>query len=118
MLDNKELIKGLKKEIDYVTEVDLFLKDLITPKYIEPKYNSEFSFKLVGSFLILRKWNSYYPSFYDVLGGCYVIDFGSRYTLIDPGYKSIKALSDNRIDTRFIDNIIKARVIRIPFSKY
>ncbi len=106
MLDEKELIKVLKKEINYVTEVDIFLKDLITPKYIEPKYNLEFPFKFVGSLFILRKWNSYYPSFYDVIGGCYVIDFGSRYTLIDPSYKSIQALYENRIDTRLIQNII------------
>jgi len=96
----------LKDEIDYVTEVDEFLGDLITPKYISPKFYGDFLMDNIGSLLILRRWNSYYPSFYDVVGGCYVIRFGSRYIIIDPGYKTVQTLFENNIDTRLIKYII------------
>ena len=96
----------LKDEIDYVTEVDEFLGDLVTPKYISPKIYHGFLISDLGSLLILRKWNSYYPSFYNVTGGCYVIRFGSRYIIIDPGYKTVQTLFENNIDTRLIEYII------------
>jgi len=55
----KKIINSkLKDEIDYVTEVDEFLGDLITPKYISPKFNRDFLISDLGSLLILRQWNS------------------------------------------------------------
>lgn len=103
----KKIINSkLKDEIDYVTEVDEFLGDLVTPKYISPKFFNDFLISDLGSLLILRRWNSYYPSFYNVTGGCYVIRFGSRYIIIDPGYKTVQTLFENNIDTRLIEYII------------
>ncbi len=91
----------LGSEINYVTQVDQFLNDLITLKYIDPKYTSS-SEKLI----ICRDWNSYYPSFYNVKGGCYAIYHNQKYTIIDPGYRTIQSLLENNIDTRLIGNVI------------
>ncbi|GAI95963.1 unnamed protein product, partial [marine sediment metagenome] len=56
----KKIINSkLKDEIDYVTEVDEFLGDLVTPKYISPKFSHDFLVSDLGSLLILRRWNSY-----------------------------------------------------------
>lgn len=93
------------REIEYSNQIDELLNDLLTTKYIAPKEDLDSPF-FNGRFLFCREWNSYYPSFYNVIGGCYVIQHGHKYTLIDPGYKTIKALLDNGIDTRLIENII------------
>jgi len=97
----KDLDTKLGEKIKYIKEVDDFLKDLISLKYIGPKEDWEMDY-----FQILRKWNSYYPSFYDVSGGCYVIHYNGEYTIIDPGYHTLNILRENRIDTRSIQNII------------
>ena len=95
----------LGSEIKHVTQVDNFLNDLITSKYISPKYTNEMVFSS-GKLIICRNWNSYYPSFYDVKGGCYVIYYKGKYTVIDPGYRALQALFEKKIDTRMIQNVI------------
>lgn len=77
----------------------------MTTKYIAPKREIHIPFSN-GKFIFCRHWNSYYPSYYDIIGGCYVIQYGIKYTIIDPGYKTVKALSGSGIDTRLIENII------------
>ncbi|KKM22979.1 hypothetical protein LCGC14_1619840 [marine sediment metagenome] len=105
LIVQKLLKKKFSKEIKYVNQIDELLNDLLTTKYIAPKHSLEVPF-FKGRFIFCREWNSYYPSFYNVIGGCYVIQYGHNYTVIDPGYKTIKALLDNGIDTRLIKNII------------
>lgn len=105
LIVQKLLKKKFGKEIKYSNQIDELLNDLLTTKYIAPKESLENIF-FNGKFLFCREWNSYYPSFYNVIGGCYVIQYGRNYTLIDPGYKTIKALLDNGVDTRLIKNII------------
>ncbi len=95
----------LGSEIKHVSQVDNFLNDLITSKYISPKYSNNL-FSSSGKLIICRDWNSYYPSFYDVKGGCYVIYYKGKYTVIDPGYRAIRVLFEKKIDTRMIQNVI------------
>jgi DNA-binding response OmpR family regulator/ribonuclease BN (tRNA processing enzyme) len=50
-------------------------------------------------FVVARRWNSWYPSYFNVPGGSYVIimpEFNGKndVIIIDPGFKSLKVLSD------------------------
>jgi CheY-like chemotaxis protein len=52
-------------------------------------------------FLVARRWNSWYPSYYDVLGGAYATVFPTcaengrlRGTVIDPGFRFLRILEE------------------------
>ena len=53
-----------------------------------------------GLLIIARRWNSWYPSFFDVPGGCYVVTSPAQKnqpcssTVIDPGFKCLSVLRD------------------------
>lgn len=101
----KEIREKIGNTIEYVSMVDAFLQDILSTKYIEPKESKRCWSS--GSYLsILRQVNSYYPSFFDVDGGCYVISILDHFTIIDPGYRTLKLLRENKMDSRNIRNII------------
>lgn len=60
-------------------------------------------------FIVARRWNSWYPSFFDVPGGCYAIvapnaNSGNRNcAVIDPGFRSLNILRSLGISVRDIN---------------
>ncbi len=96
----QKIMREFGNEVNNIQKMDDFLTNLVRSTYINPRED------LWSYFLFLRRWNSFYPSFYDVIGGCYVINHINSYTIIDPGYKTLYVLQKHRIDTRNIQNII------------
>lgn len=62
--------------------------------------------------LIARRWNSWYPSFFDVPGGCYAIIKNDKHrgdvnvTIIDPGFKCLEVLKGLGVSVADIDTCI------------
>lgn len=65
-------------------------------------------------FLIARKWNSWYPSYFQVDGGCYAIVTRKAFKLdkdpgvivVDPGFRFLKVLREFDIEPIDIKNIV------------
>ncbi len=64
-------------------------------------------------FVVARRWNSWYPSFFDVPGGCYAIVSPlckdrkrNRVITIDPGFRFLKVLSELNISVKDIETCI------------
>jgi CheY-like chemotaxis protein len=62
--------------------------------------------------VVARRWNSWYPSFFDVDGGAYAIlgakakDSRCRAVLIDPGFKALRVLNRLGISAASLDTCI------------
>jgi len=62
--------------------------------------------------IVGRRWNSWYPSFYDVEGGCYGIlgvkgvDGDTPGTLIDPGFRALRVMDASDIPLGCLRNCI------------
>lgn len=56
-------------------------------------------------FIIARKWNSWYPSYFNVKGGGYILDFGEDKIAIDPGFQFSGILRELRINPLNISKI-------------
>ena len=64
-------------------------------------------------FVVARRWNSWYPSFFNVPGGCYAVinpvcikRKRPRVVVIDPGFRFLKVLSDIGITIKDIETCI------------
>jgi len=87
----------LDSEKTEIENKDEFIKELVEGRYIGRSYYPHERTK----FSIVRKWNSWYPSYFDVCGGCYAIITSDQVTdsnsnsgviVIDPGFKFIPVL--------------------------
>ncbi len=65
-----------------------------------------------GLFIIARRWNSWYPSFFDVPGGCYAVTGpfqdteGTSCAVVDPGFKCLSVLSEIGVSIHDIDTCV------------
>jgi CheY-like chemotaxis protein len=64
-------------------------------------------------FVVARRWNSWYPSFFDVPGGAYALVFPksseskrNRVAVVDPGFRFLKVLSDLGVSVQDLDACI------------
>lgn len=64
-------------------------------------------------FIVARRWNSWYPSFFDIPGGCYALvnpiceeRRRHRVAVIDPGFRFLKVLADLGISVKDIETCI------------
>jgi hypothetical protein len=95
-----------------------FLKEILTGDVFRfPLHRKEET-----CFICARKWNSWYPSFYNIVGGCYIICTSeSEYEhhpkllkmfenphviIIDPGFRFIEELRRRYIEVREVRTII------------
>ncbi|KKN05374.1 hypothetical protein LCGC14_1088050 [marine sediment metagenome] len=114
---NKILNSNINKdEISLFKEFtqDLFLKKLkiqslnresLLEKILESSYPIV-PFPKKQNFLILaREWNSWYPSSFQVSGGCYLFNLNREIIIIDPGFNTFDILIRNNFDIRLIRHI-------------
>lgn len=65
------------------------------------------TFPMETNFLILaREWNSWYPSAYKVVGGCYFFNINNEIIIIDPGFNTLEIIRNNYLDIRLIRHVI------------
>ena len=65
------------------------------------------SFENRENFLILaREWNSWYPSTFEVIGGCYLFNINQQIIIIDPGFNTLEVIRRYELDVRLIRHII------------
>ena len=58
------------------------------------------------NFLILaREWNSWYPSAFNVAGGCYFFNVNEEIYIIDPGFNTLDFIVEKNLDIRLIRHI-------------
>lgn len=111
--DDYDKLKELRKVI-HVKEK--FLEKLLTAK----SYTYKTFFK-ESRFIVARKWNSWYPSFFSAEGGCYVLIpanenqinnnsaqtiYRQKVIIIDPGFKFLDLIRKYNIEINDIDTII------------
>lgn len=96
-------------QIDAVTEL---LDDIVTGNIIKP-IPKKFEPKL--RFIIARKWNSWYPSYFDTKGGCYAFitrdtkedpEKNSGVIVIDPGFNFSEILRTYNVEPHDLRTII------------
>ena len=100
MIEDKNLIK-------IIEERENFLESMLTLRHTS--LNREDT-----RFLIARKWNSWYPSYFQVDGGCYAIITREAFNsnndpgviVIDPGFRFLKVLREFDVEPIDIKNII------------
>lgn len=78
-------------------------EDLIEDYYKSKISEQNFRFKRVKEplFVVARRWNSWYPSFFDAPGGAYAMVFPicketrrNRVAVVDPGFRFLKILRE------------------------
>jgi two-component system, response regulator, stage 0 sporulation protein F len=82
--------------------------------YFDKTINNNKPFKINEHlFVVARRWNSWYPSFFDVPGGCYAIvspickkTKRNRVTVIDPGFRFLEVLASLNISVKDIETCI------------
>lgn len=84
-----------------------FMKELLTGKMLSQAYYSREG----TQFIIARKWNSWYPSFFKVDGGCYMIlpetTEEKKVIVIDPGFRFLEIIRKlHKVEPNDIDSII------------
>ncbi len=58
------------------------------------------------NFLVLgRQWNSWYPSSFELVGGCYFFNINQEIIIIDPGFKTLDIIKEKNLDIRLIRHI-------------
>ena len=58
------------------------------------------------NFLILsRQCNSWYPSSFDVEGGCYFFNINEEIIIIDPGFNTLEEIKKRELDLRLIRHV-------------
>lgn len=93
--------------IRIIDDRESFLEKMITQKHSTVDRKD-------GRFLVARKWNSWYPSYFDVEGGCYAIitrepisgDNDPGIIIVDPGFKFLKILKQFEIEPINIKNVV------------
>ena len=108
MLSSKEIVSEVERR-------EKFLEQLVRGELIEPVLGENKQLK----FLIARRWNSWYPSYFSTLGGCYVIqtrdnehcgnkkDKNSGCIVVDPGFGFLNELRKKyKIEPHEIRSII------------
>ena len=56
-----------------------------------------------NNFLVLgRQWNSWYPSSFELVGGCYFFNINQEIIIIDPGFKTLDIIKEKNLDIRLI----------------
>ena len=79
---------------------EILLKQIIKSDY--PLTN----FPNKENFLILaREWNSWYPSSFNVAGGCYFFNVNEEIYIIDPGFNTLDFIVEKNLDLRLIRHI-------------
>ena len=79
---------------------EALLEDIV--KKSEPIIN----FKNKKNFLVLaREWNSWYPSAFNVKGGCYFFNINREIIIIDPGFNTLEIIRQHKLDVRQIRHI-------------
>ncbi|KKL69471.1 hypothetical protein LCGC14_2114620, partial [marine sediment metagenome] len=59
-----------------------------------------------NNFLVLgRQWNSWYPSSFELVGGCYFFNINQEIIIIDPGFKTLDIIKEKNLDIRLIRHI-------------
>jgi DNA-binding response OmpR family regulator len=90
-------------------------EDLIGAYYKEKISEQRFVFHKTQEplFVVARRWNSWYPSFFDVPGGSYAMVFPvcketkrNRIAVIDPGFRFLKILSNLGLSIQDIETCI------------
>jgi hypothetical protein len=108
MLNSEEIITEVESR-------ERFLEQLVRGELIEPVLGENQQLK----FLVARRWNSWYPSYFSTLGGCYVIqtrdnehcgdkkDKNSGCIVVDPGFGFLNELRKKyKIEPHEIRSII------------
>jgi len=61
------------------------------------------NYPVKNNFLILaRQWNSWYPSSFNIEGGCYFFNLNEEIIIIDPGFNTLKEIKKRKLDIRLI----------------
>lgn len=114
---NTENLEEMVDIINLSEKNEQFLKELVRGRY------TNLNNYLLGGlrFCVARRWNSWYPSYFDVQGGCYAIVPGDMdlsdpinkvdnrvgVTVIDPGFKFIDILRANyQIEPQDVRNVL------------
>jgi len=109
LADDYERLSAMRLETE--------LKEKFLDRVLEGKYSMKHYDKNAPHFLVLRKWNSWYPSFFDTLGGCYVIVLpggkkGAKSSklqnviVIDPGFRFLDSLRKYGIEASDVSAVI------------
>jgi hypothetical protein len=109
---NKPQVTLEQRIVDRVRARDRFLDDVVR----EPMISRAIHVTTDIRFLIGRKWNSWYPSYFKVDGGCYALVLGgdvradtgdARVIVIDPGFRFLEILrAEFDIQPEYIDTVI------------
>jgi len=101
-----------------VEQRENFLKSILKGKYTEHSFGYGPTKTNQSRFIIARKWNSWYPSYFDIQGGCYAFllpgmertgvseQSGPSAIVIDPGFKFLEALRQYGVNASDISAII------------
>ncbi len=90
-------------------------EDIIEVYYTSNISEQNFVFKNVKEplFVVARRWNSWYPSFFDVPGGAYAMVFPvckerhrNRVVVVDPGFRFLKILREFGISVKDVETCI------------
>ncbi len=64
------------------------------------------NFRDPNNYLVLaREWNSWYPSTFQVSGGCYFFNLNEEIIIIDPGFNTLEKIIEHQLDVRLIRHI-------------
>jgi len=89
-------VNDIEKELESETNAkEDFLNDLVSGKYLSETY----FLKEDTQFIVARKWNSWYPSFFKLDGGCYLIvpntNHMRKVIVIDPGFRFLQIVREH-----------------------
>ena len=59
----------------------------------------------INYLVLAREWNSWYPSTFQVSGGCYFFNLNEEIIVIDPGFNTLEKLIENQLDIRLVRHI-------------
>ena len=109
---NKPQVTLEQRIVDRVRARDRFLDDVVK----EPMISRAIHVTTDIRFLIGRKWNSWYPSYFKVDGGCYALVLGGDFSadtgdakviVIDPGFRFLEILrAEFDIQPEYVDIVI------------
>lgn len=117
-------IRNILQKADYEKLIELRkiinIKEKFLDKLLITKSYTYKTFFDETRFIIARKWNSWYPSFFSAEGGCYVLipanetpmdtsenaSFRPKVIIIDPGFKFLDLVRKYGIEINDIDTII------------
>jgi len=93
--------KEMEELITLSEDKENFLEILARNDDLIEYYPQEINYMVLG-----RVWNSWYPSSFNIVGGCYFFNINGEVIIIDPGFNAIDILKRNKVDLRLIRHLI------------